>query len=108
MTELEQLRAENEALYEALGIIAKNLTNDDGIDPYSWHLELTADEAAQIRAVVEKNKAIPFPGQSPENRCKHGILAGHCPDCPSIEEIEANEREQAERAKRGKKTPGTY
>jgi hypothetical protein len=55
MTELETLlREENDALREALEIIASNLTQSDGIDPEAWWLELTADEARLIRTVVEK------------------------------------------------------
>ncbi len=100
MTEIEQHRAENTALYDAIEIIAKNLTQSDGIDPEGWWLELTADEAALIRSVVEKNKAVPFPDLLP--RCKHGTLIDHCPDCaPDMAEVERNEAEQA------KHRPGT-
>lgn len=100
MTELEILREENKTLHEVLAMIAKNLTNSDGIDPESWWLELTADEAALIRAVVEKNANPPPVEKEPELRCAHGILWGHCPDCPTLEDIASNECEQAAREKR--------
>lgn len=50
---------EIDACEEALTIIADNLKNDDGQDPESWWLELTADEAALIRKIAARIRSKP-------------------------------------------------
>lgn len=108
MTEIEILREENTALHEVLEMISANLTNSDGVDPEAWWLELTSEQAALIRRVVEKNKQPPPVAKEPELRCRHGVLWGHCPDCPTLEDIAAQEMENAAREKRRGSTDGSY
>lgn len=61
---LEELNA---GLIEALEIVSANLSNDDGQDPEAWWLELNAEQAALIRAVVAKAKAplVAIPSTAP-------------------------------------------
>lgn len=98
MNETEKiLREELQAMHEALSIIADNLTNDDGQDPEAWWLELTADQANLIRAIVKKHRGCtplvmavpseqPWPPMDfiPVERCEHGTPKGYlCRDCDS-------------------------
>lgn len=71
-------------------------------------LEGSAREVEQLPGADRDASRKPDSQPPPEHRCRHNILAGHCPDCPSMAEIEPNEREQAERLKRRGTTGGTY
>lgn len=95
MTEIQILREENKTLHEVLAMIAGNLTNDDGIDPEAWWLELTSEQASLIRAVVEKNKSPahcvksndPWPpiASIAVEYCEHNVPKGYlCRECHAL------------------------
>lgn len=66
MNAVQYLTEMNAALLEALTIVSNNLTRDDGIDPEAWWLELTADQVAMIRQVVERAKEpVAIPSSQP-------------------------------------------